>query len=119
MILVRCLIAAAVICGCGNDPPAPDPITPVEPANCATIFSFGNGRTCTATEPELNVCGAAATRACVSGWLCFDDAEQAFCGCDADLDCAGRADYVNKARAQRKIAPLAARCVQKRCVGAP
>ncbi len=115
-LLASLLAAATLLGGCGTEVKAKFPVTEV-PA-CNDIKIFGNGATCD-DGPALTVCGPGKGRACASGWLCFDAPELAFCGCSVDEDCIARSAYINTARASRKMAPLADRCVGGRCKGAP
>jgi hypothetical protein len=115
---VLVLLASSVV-GCSPPETPVDPNATVEPPGCASIITFGNGQTCSVKSAALTECGASKQRTCANGWLCFDAAKYAFCSCHADSDCQPRADYVNKARAVRKIAPLGAKCVENRCAGAP
>ena len=112
------LFALALLASCS--PPDEEPSdAAVQPPNCGSIITFGNGQQCSPDAAGLAVCGSAKERVCANGWLCFDAARFAYCSCSKDSDCQPRADYVNKARAVRKIAPLGAKCVAGRCAGAP
>lgn len=86
---------------------------------CADVARFGNGALCSADDAGLSVCGTRPRRTCASSWLCFDGPELAFCTCEKDADCAGRAEYINQGRLQRQVAPLGAVCKAGRCQGAP
>lgn len=115
---VGCALAVLSV-GCSPPEAQLDPNATVDPSNCAGIITFGNGQTCDVKSTQISECGVAEDRVCANGWLCFDAAQYAFCSCHVDTDCQPRADYVNKARAVRKVAPLGAKCVQGRCAGAP
>ena len=122
MTLCRCVVmvlgfTVALSCGALDDAAQSDDSS--EPPNCATVDQFGNGQTCSVKSPALDECGTAPERMCANGWLCFDAARFAYCSCLVDADCQGRADYINKARAVAKFAPLGAKCVAGRCTGAP
>lgn len=116
---VLAIVSLAWLSACSPPDDAPDPNATVVPPNCGSIISFGNGQVCSDKNPDISVCGTAEDRICANGWLCFDAAAAAFCSCSQDSDCQPRADYVNKARALRKIAPMGAKCVQGRCAGSP
>ena len=118
VIVQLAVLFTSLVVACSS-PPEEDADATVQPPNCATIVTFGNGQQCSSKSAELDECGAAEERVCANGWLCFDAARFAFCGCELDSDCQTRADYVNKARAIQKIAPLGAKCVAGRCAGAP
>ncbi len=118
--MTRRFWAALVILAACSEPAAdPAPPGPIEPPNCATVERFGNGASCSAAEGHLKACGAASGRMCAAARLCFDAPEYAFCGCDKDADCVGRATYINKARLGWGEAPLDAACMGGRCMGGP
>lgn len=89
------------------------------PPACNTVSRWGNGATCSATDPSLASCGNGSKRTCASGWLCLDAPALLDCSCSADSDCEGRSQYINDARTAKGIAPLAAKCVASRCSGEP
>lgn len=107
-----CALAAG--CGAQEEPKFEAVSVPA----CREVASFGNGRRCDGDD-EILACGSGGAVLCGAGWLCFDSAARAFCACDTDADCAGRASYINAARAAARIAPLQARCEAGRCAGAP
>lgn len=113
-IVVVALVVVVAACS-----PAVEPtLQAADVPNCASVQRFGNSKRCD-TEADIGACGAGAGVLCASDWLCFDSAAVAFCACESDADCQGRASYINAARATSKIAPMAARCVGNRCEGAP
>ena len=101
--------------------PAEDKVSPVtvEPPNCTAVASFGNGALCSASSEGMAACGASKRRVCAAARLCFDAPEYAFCACDKDADCNGRAAYINKARLRRDQEPIDVLCHGGRCAGAP
>lgn len=108
--------ATLTLIGCGQ-PEEPGFVAKTVPA-CTSISRFGNGLRCD-NDAGLGGCGVGTAGLCASGWLCFDRPELAFCACETDADCQGRAAYINTARAAKKVAPMAARCAAGRCQGAP
>ena len=117
--LPRLLLLLAVSLGACTGATETSDAASITPPLCSKVASFGNGATCSAADPTLAACGAAAKRTCASGWLCFDAPEYASCGCATDGDCDGRSAYVNAARTAAKKAPLSSKCVQGRCSGQP
>jgi hypothetical protein len=91
----------------------------VTPPKCQAVTRWGNGATCSASDPSLSACGSGNTRTCASGWLCLDAPALLDCSCQTDTDCEGRSQYINEARTAKGIAPLAAKCVAGRCSGEP
>jgi hypothetical protein len=91
----------------------------VTPPRCQTVTRWGNGATCSASDPSLSACGGGNTRTCASGWLCLDAPALLDCSCQTDADCEGRSQYINEARTAKGVAPLAAQCVAGRCTGEP
>ena len=114
----RVLVLASMLGLAACSPAAEPTLQAATVPNCASVSRFGNGKRCD-TQADITACGAGAGVLCASDWLCFDSAAVAFCACDSDADCQGRASYINTARASSKIAPMAARCVGHRCEGAP
>ncbi len=115
----RMLAALALLAACATPEAETVHPGPVEPPNCAKVPLFGNGAECSAKAGNLNACGTAINRMCAGARLCFDAPEFAFCGCDKDADCTGRAAYINKARLKWGEAPIDAACSVGRCLGVP
>jgi|GEM_PF-2941854 len=113
------LILALVLTACAGPADDGNEDGVVNPPLCSKVGAFGNGQVCSSDDSTLAACGGSEDRMCASGWLCFDSADVAFCGCIDDADCQSRSDYINKARALKKIAPMAAKCVYGRCAEAP
>ncbi|MCO4761754.1 MAG: hypothetical protein KC502_09635 [Myxococcales bacterium] len=112
------LVAVALTAGCDTKADV-DLDAARAPAACLTVPVFGNGAVCEDTVKARDLCGTADDRICAAGWLCFDDVRSAFCTCSVDADCNRRANYINAARALRKMAPISAKCVAGRCAGLP
>lgn len=113
------LFTLLLVAACST--PAQDTIAPatIAPPNCATVASFGNGAICSASSEGMAACGTGKRRVCAAARLCFDAPEFAFCACDNDADCKGRAAYINKARLSRDQEPIDVLCLGGRCAGAP
>ncbi|MBI5607632.1 MAG: hypothetical protein HY902_01980 [Deltaproteobacteria bacterium] len=110
--------ASWLLAGCDTAPAETEQAT-VAPPLCSQVASFGNGATCSASEPSLSSCGSSAKRTCAGQWLCFDAPEYASCACQVDSDCANRTAYINTARTANGKAPLSSSCKGGRCAGIP
>ncbi|HAN31539.1 MAG TPA: hypothetical protein DCQ06_08065, partial [Myxococcales bacterium] len=97
-----CALLVLVVAGCGAT--EDDPNGAVTPPSCRVISSFGSAEACDEVKPGAPSCEGGAGF-CAGGWLCFHSTKEAFCSCDVDSDCQRRADYINQARALRKLAP--------------
>ena len=103
------------VAACASE--APSPTRPL--VACTAVSHFGNGLACSDDDANLKTCGSGPWRACISGWLCFDDARFDQCTCQTDADCASRLAYINEARSSQGKAPIGSSCTEGRCSGRP
>ena len=113
------LVGIALLAACSTPKEEKATLVTIEPPNCATVASFGNGALCAASIEGMAACGNAKRRVCAAARLCFDAPEYAFCACDKDADCNSRAAYINKARLSRDQQPIDVFCHGGRCAGTP